>query len=72
MAVASAMVLNSFQFPAITGVRMVLSLWGCSKMAGSSHPQKALRRRSSATPHKWAFEDSGEMAVFQRPIIFWL
>jgi hypothetical protein len=41
---------------------------GCSKIVRSSHPQKALRRRSSATPHERAFEDSGEMAVFQQPL----
>ena len=29
--------------------------------------QGAPRRRSSATPHKAAFEDGGEMAVFQQP-----
>jgi len=40
---------------------------GCSKIVRSSHPQKALRRRSNATPHKRAFEDGGEMAVFQQP-----
>jgi hypothetical protein len=40
---------------------------GCSKIVRSSHPQKAPRRRSSATPHKAAFEDGGEMAVFQQP-----
>jgi hypothetical protein len=40
---------------------------GCSKIVRSSHPQKALRRRSIATPHKRAFEDGGEMAVFQQP-----
>ena len=46
---------------------------GCSKIAGSLHPQKAPRRRStlwginSATPHTAAFEDGGEMAVFQQP-----
>jgi hypothetical protein len=37
-------------------------------MVRSSHPQKAPRRRSSATPHTAAFEDGGEMAVFQRPL----
>jgi hypothetical protein len=41
---------------------------GCSKIVRSSHPQKALRRRSSATPHNGDFEDGGEMAVFQRPL----
>ncbi|MRR55191.1 MAG: MacB family efflux pump subunit [Deltaproteobacteria bacterium] len=41
---------------------------GCSKAVRSSHPQEAPRRRSSATPHKEAFEDVGEMAVFQRPL----
>src|SRR5690349_569700 len=40
---------------------------GCSKIVRSSHPQKAPRRRSSATPHKEAFEDGGEVAVFQQP-----
>jgi hypothetical protein len=53
---------------------------GCSKIVRSSHPQKALRRRSrptppkqlwlrrpGATPHKRAFEDGDEMAVFQQP-----
>jgi|GEM_PF-4655 len=40
---------------------------GCSKIVRSSHPQEALRRRSSATPHERAFEDGGEMAVFQQP-----
>src|SRR5512147_477498 len=40
---------------------------GCSKIVRSSHPQKAPRRRSSATPHKAAFEDGGEMPVFQQP-----
>src|SRR4051794_10371525 len=40
---------------------------GCSKIVGSSHPQKVPRRRSSATPHKVTFEDGGEMAVFQQP-----
>ncbi|SNB44685.1 hypothetical protein SAMN06269301_0072 [Geobacter sp. DSM 9736] len=51
-------------------------LWkksGCSKIARSLHPQNAPRRRStlwginSATPHKVAFEDGGEMGVFQQP-----
>jgi len=41
----------------------------CSKIVRSSHPQKAPRRRSSATPHKAAFEDGGEVAVFQQPAI---
>jgi len=41
---------------------------GCSKIAGSSHPQNAQRRRSSATPHERAFEDGGEMAVIQQPL----
>ena len=36
-------------------------------MDRSLHPQKAPRRRSSATPHKAAFEDGGERAVFQQP-----
>ena len=40
---------------------------GCSKIVRSSHPQKAPRRSSSATPHKVAFEDGGEVAVFQQP-----
>jgi adenosylcobyric acid synthase len=40
---------------------------GCSKIVRSSNPQEAPRRRSSATPHKAAFEDGGEMAVFQQP-----
>src|SRR3974390_2942894 len=39
---------------------------GCSKMVGSSHPQKAPRRRSSATPNERAFEGGGEMAIFQQ------
>ncbi|SNB47417.1 prepilin-type N-terminal cleavage/methylation domain-containing protein [Geobacter sp. DSM 9736] len=44
-----------------------------SKAAGSSHPQKAPRRRSTlwgintATPHTAAFEDGSETALFQRP-----
>ena len=41
---------------------------GCSKTVRSSHPQKAPRRRSCATPHTAAFEDGGEMAVFQHPV----
>src|SRR5512138_2949811 len=41
---------------------------GCSKIVRSSHPQRAPRRRSSATPHKVASEDGGEMAVFQQPV----
>jgi macrolide transport system ATP-binding/permease protein len=40
---------------------------GRSKIVRSSHPQTAPRRRSSATPHKEAGEDGGEMAAFQRP-----
>ena len=46
---------------------------GCSKPARSSHPQQAPRRRgtlwgiNSATPHKAACEDGGEMAGFQQP-----
>jgi len=40
---------------------------GCSKIVRSSPPQNAPRRRSSATPHERAFEDGGEMAVFQQP-----
>jgi len=47
---------------------------GCSKIVRSSHPQQGPRRRStqtpginSATPHKAACEDGGEMAVFQQP-----
>ena len=40
---------------------------GCSKIARSSHPQEAARRRSNATPHEEASEDGGEMAVFQQP-----
>jgi hypothetical protein len=44
--------------------REVLKTLGCSKIVRSSHPQKAPRRRSSATPHTGAFEDGGEMAVF--------
>ena len=43
---------------------------GCSKIVRSSYPQKVSRRRSSATPHKGAFEDGGEMAVFQQPACF--
>jgi hypothetical protein len=41
---------------------------GCSKIDTSLPPQKAPRRRSSATPHKRAFEDGSEMAVFQQPL----
>jgi macrolide transport system ATP-binding/permease protein len=41
---------------------------GRSKIVRSSHPEDAPRRRSSATPHKEAGEDGGEMAVFQRPL----
>jgi MOSC domain-containing protein YiiM len=37
-------------------------------MVRSSYPQKTPRRRNSATPHKVAFEDDGEMAVFQQPL----
>ncbi len=40
-------------------------------MVRSSHPQKAPRRRSSATPHKEDFEDGGEVAVFQQPACAW-
>ncbi|MBT1070853.1 DegT/DnrJ/EryC1/StrS family aminotransferase [Pelotalea chapellei] len=40
---------------------------GCSKIVRSSQPETAPRRRSSATSHKVAFEDGGEMAVFQQP-----
>ena len=41
---------------------------GCSKIVRSLQPQKAPRRRSSATLHKEAFEDGGEMAVFQQHV----
>jgi len=46
---------------------MLLKNSGCSKIVISSHPQEALRRRSCTTPHEGAFEDGGEMAVFQQP-----
>ena len=41
---------------------------GCSKIDRSSHSEQAPRRRSSATPHKAACEDGGEMAVFGQPV----
>jgi hypothetical protein len=49
-------------------VRGFLEKSGCSKIVRSSFPEKAPRRRSSATPHKVVFEDSGEMAAFQQPV----
>src|SRR3974390_1331677 len=46
------------------GTNKLLNNSGCSKIVRSSHPQEDPRRRSSATPHKAAFENGGEMAVF--------
>jgi len=49
-------------------MRRLLKHSGCSKIVRSLQPQKDPRRRSSATPHKVAFEDGDEMAVFQQPV----
>ncbi|BCS52712.1 PQ-loop repeat-containing protein [Geobacter sp. SVR] len=50
-------------------INRLLKFQGCSKMGRSSHPQEAPRRRSTpqGINHKGAFEDGGEMSVFQQP-----
>jgi len=58
---------GSYFFEQALCSKKLLKNSGCSKIVRSSHPQNALRRRSSATPHERAFEDGGEMAVFQQP-----